>query len=102
MSEIQIHPTAVVDPGAVIGRGTAIWQFSRHISRPKVVPSGIFAMSPETALSEKIALLDKMFMSHQKLLLAAELESRTMSPFLRVSSLKITFFWGRRVSLLMS
>ena len=36
MPEIQIHPTAVVDPGTVIGRGTAIWHFC-HVSGDSVI-----------------------------------------------------------------
>ena len=35
-NEIQIHPTAVVDEGAVIGAGTKIWHFS-HIMPEAVI-----------------------------------------------------------------
>ena len=36
MPEIQIHPTAVVDPGAVIGKGTVVWHFC-HVSGDSVI-----------------------------------------------------------------
>jgi len=35
-NEIQIHPTAIVDEGAVIGAGTKIWHFS-HIMPEAVI-----------------------------------------------------------------
>lgn len=36
MSEIQIHPTTVVDHGAVIGKGTVIWHFC-HVSEDSII-----------------------------------------------------------------
>lgn len=36
MREIQIHPTAVVDPGAVIGKGTVVWHFC-HVSEDSII-----------------------------------------------------------------
>ena len=36
MSEIQIHPTAVVDHGAVLGKGTVIWHFC-HVSEDSII-----------------------------------------------------------------
>ncbi len=36
---VTIHPTAVVDPGAVLGEGTKVWHFS-HVTAGAVVGEG--------------------------------------------------------------
>jgi UDP-2-acetamido-3-amino-2,3-dideoxy-glucuronate N-acetyltransferase len=38
-SSLKIHPTAIVDEGAIIGEGTAIWHFS-HICTGTVIGKG--------------------------------------------------------------
>jgi UDP-2-acetamido-3-amino-2,3-dideoxy-glucuronate N-acetyltransferase len=41
-SRLKIHPTAVVDEGAIIGESTAIWHFS-HICAGAVIGGELLA-----------------------------------------------------------
>ena len=75
-AKINIHPSAVVDEGAVIGEGTAIWHFS-HICSGAVV--GV------------IAHLVKACLLRTRPCLEMALKYRTTWPFMEVSQLKTKF-----------
>lgn len=36
MSDIFVHPTAVIDPGAVLGRGTRVWHFCHVMPEARI------------------------------------------------------------------
>ena len=40
--ETQIHPTAIVDEGAVIGQGTRVWHWTHISSGARIGPSAVF------------------------------------------------------------
>lgn len=45
MSDYFTHPTAVVDPGAIIGAGTKIWHFCHIMSGAKIGPRCSFGQN---------------------------------------------------------
>jgi UDP-2-acetamido-3-amino-2,3-dideoxy-glucuronate N-acetyltransferase len=55
-SPLKIHPSAVVDEGAVIGDGTAIWHFS-HICAGAVIGNN-------SSLGQNVLVADKAFLGN--------------------------------------
>ncbi len=44
-SDIFVHPTAVVDPGAVLGSGTKVWHFTHIMSGARVGNNCVFGQN---------------------------------------------------------
>jgi UDP-2-acetamido-3-amino-2,3-dideoxy-glucuronate N-acetyltransferase len=58
MNNYQVHPTAIIDEGAVIGNGTKIWHFS-HIMSGAVIGENCnigqnVVVSPEVSLGNNV------------------------------------------------
>lgn len=60
MHKYQVHPTAVIDEGALIGEGSTIWHFC-HVSEGSIIGKGCTLgqnvyVAPEVEIGQRVKI----------------------------------------------